>query len=93
MLAELQSNIRFIEFNDSVFSSDNTLLFSASPKQKLQAWQATDGALVGQWQAFKTPQRDRSSVINITQIKTKEIAIITSDGVYQTWSLSPSTSK
>ena len=46
-LAELQSNIRFIEFNDSTFSNNNKLLFSASPKQKLQAWRVTDGELLG----------------------------------------------
>jgi len=88
-MAELQSNIRFIEFNDSKFSDDNSLLLSASPKQKLQAWRVKDGELVGEWQAYKVEHRDRASVINITQISAKEIATITSDGIYQTWSLLP----
>ncbi len=85
--SELQSNIRFIEFNDSTFSSNNKLLFSASPKQKLQAWQVKDGELVGEWQALKT-DRDRASVLTIAHTKNREIATITSDGIYQTWSLS-----
>lgn len=93
LLAELQSSIRFIEFNASVFSLDNRLLFSASPKQKLQAWRVADGELFGQWQAFKVAHRDRSSVISIKQINNKQIATITSDGVYQTWALPNGQSK
>jgi WD40 repeat protein len=86
-LAKLQSNIRFIAFNDSTFSFDNTLLFSASAKQKAQAWRTSDGELIAQWQAFKQEKRYRSSVLKITQINLSEVATITSDGVYQTWSL------
>lgn len=86
-LASLQTNIRFIAFNDAMFSLDNTLLFSASPKQKAQVWRISDGELIAQWQAFKQQKRYRSSVLNITQISTTQVATITSDGVYQTWSL------
>jgi len=87
-VSELQSNIRFIEFNDSTFSANNQLLFSASPRQKLQAWRVKDGELVGEWQASTAEQGGRASVINIVHTQAKEIATMTSDGVYQTWALS-----
>jgi len=86
--AELESNIKFIEFNDSQISENNQWLVSASPKQKLQLWQVKSGKLLGQWQAYKTENRDRASVIAIQLINNQTIATVTSDGVYQTWPIS-----
>jgi WD40 repeat protein len=83
--SELASNIKFIEFNDSIITHNNQWLFSASPKQLLQLWQVKDGALLGEWQAFKYEDKYRSSVLSIKLISPKEIATITSDGVYETW--------
>ncbi|MDG1750227.1 MAG: hypothetical protein P8I03_00945 [Thalassotalea sp.] len=83
--SELASSIKFIEFNDSVITHNNQWLLSASPKQKLQLWQVKDGALIGEWFAFKNEDKYRSSVIKINLINPKEIATISSDGVYETW--------
>ncbi len=83
--AELNSNIKFIEFNDSQFSKDNQWLASASPKQKLQLWQVKNGQLLGKWRAFLHKDRQRSSVIAIEFIANNKLATITSDGVFETW--------
>jgi WD40 repeat protein len=83
--SELSSNIKFIEFNDSVIANNNKWLLSASPKQKLQLWQVKDGKLLGEWQAFKHEDKFRSSVISIKLINKKVIATINSDGVFETW--------
>ena len=84
MIAQLESNIRFIEFNDADFSDNNEYLFTGSPKQKLQAWHVNSGQLIAQWQAMKLEKR-RSSVLSIQAINKTEIASITSDGIYQVW--------
>jgi len=86
--AELATNIKFLEFNDGKISKDNQWLVSASPKQKLQLWQVKTGKLLGQWQAFKIESRDRASVIAIQLVDKQTIASVTSDGVYQTWPIS-----
>jgi WD40 repeat protein len=83
--SELASNIKFIEFNDSVITHNNQWLLSASPKQKLQLWQVKDGALIGEWHAFKNENKYRASVINIKLINPTKIATMSSDGVYETW--------
>mgnify|MGYP000349314617 CR=1 FL=1 len=87
--SELDSNLKFIEFNDSTFANKNQWLLSASPKQKLQLWQVKNGELLGEWQAFITGERYRSSVINIQLISRQEIATMTSEAVYQTWPIKP----
>ncbi|GLX78235.1 hypothetical protein tinsulaeT_15750 [Thalassotalea insulae] len=87
--AELNSHIKFIEFNDSQFSSNNLWLASASPKQKLRLWQVKTGKLSAQWLTFKNKNRNRASVITLKFINNTTLATITSDGVYQTWDLPP----
>lgn len=87
--SELATSIKFIEFNDSQLANNNNWLLSASPKQKLQLWQVKTGKLLGQWQAFKIEQRDRASVISIQLINPTTIATVTSDGVFESWKLSP----
>ncbi|MEW6990543.1 WD40 repeat domain-containing protein [Colwelliaceae bacterium 6441] len=84
---ELSSNIKFIEFNDSAIVNNNKWLLSASPKQKLQLWQVKDGTLLGEWQAYKNEKKYRASVITIKLINSKEIATISSDGVFEIWPL------
>jgi len=87
--SELNSNLKFIEFNDAVFVNKNRWLLSALPKQKLQLWQVKDGELLGEWQAFITGESYRSSVIDIQLIKPKEIATMTSEGVFERWTINP----
>ncbi|NRA59783.1 MAG: hypothetical protein HRU25_02510 [Psychrobium sp.] len=50
-LSSLHSNIRFVQFNTSVFSDDNQWFITGSPKQKLKLWQVSDGMLIGEWHA------------------------------------------
>ncbi|MDO6426071.1 hypothetical protein Q4489_03555 [Thalassotalea sp. 1_MG-2023] len=89
--AELGSHVKFIEFNDSQIINHNKWLLSASPKQVIQLWRVSDGELIAQWQAYKHEQRFRSSVLAIEMINPNTIASITSDGVYQQWSVSITT--
>lgn len=84
-VADLNTSIKFIEFNDSVIANKNKWLLSASPKQKLQLWQVNSGDLLGEWQSFKVESRDRASVIDIQLIDNKTIATLTSDGMFELW--------
>lgn len=86
LIAELDSHLRFIEFNDTKFSSDNKLLLSGSPKQTLQLWRMRDGKLIAQWQAKQL--KKRSSVISVA-FQDENILSNTSDGVLQTWAMPP----
>ena len=83
--SNLDSSLKFIEFNDSVIVNKNKWLLSALPKQKLQLWEIKSGRLLGEWQAFKDDSKFRSSVIAIELINSTEIATLTSDGVYEVW--------
>ncbi len=85
--ADLDSTIKFLEFNDAMFSDNNQWLVSVSPKQKIELWQVKTGKLIGQWQAYKTEDRYRASVIAVEFIGNNTLATVTSDGVYQTWPL------
>ena len=87
LFSELNSSLRFIEFNQSQFSADKQWLLSGGPKQTLQLWQLTTGELKGHWQTFKHPERYRSSVLSAKFIDEQTIASLTSDGVYQTWQM------
>lgn len=86
-LSELNTPIKFIEFNDACFDQQNKWLLSGSPKQKLALWQVSNGAKLAEWQTFKTEQRDRASVLAVSIIDDNQVASFTSDGVYQTWPL------
>lgn len=86
-LSELQSNIKFIEFNDAQFANNNQWLLTASPKQRLQLWEVLSGELIGEWQAKQGNKRSRSSVLSIEFISPSEIATVTSDGIYEVWPL------
>ena len=85
--SELASSIKFIEFNDASFAHNNQWLLTASPKQKLQLWQVKDGALLGEWHAFKHKDKYRASVLTIKLINPTELVTISSDGVYEVWAI------
>ena len=84
LISELDSHLRFMVFNDTVISADNTLLLSGSPKQTIKLWRITDGKLMAQWQAAKI--KTRSSVLSIA-FKDNTVLSSTSDGVLEEWEL------
>jgi WD40 repeat protein len=88
LIAELDSHLRFMEFNDTKFSSDKSLMLSGSPKQTIQLWRLSDGRLIAQWEAKKL--KKRSSVLSIA-FKENQVLSTTSDGILETWTM-PSTS-
>ena len=87
LFSELQSSVRFLEFNQSEFAPDKQWLLTGGPKQKLLLWRVTTGELQYQWQTFQEPTRQRSSVLSVAFIDNDTIASVTSDGVYQTWQI------
>jgi len=90
IIAELDTNLRFFEFNDSIFSSDNSMLLTGSPKQVIKLWRVADGALVAQWQSEVT--RGRSSVLSVAYLEQDKAVTINSDGLFEQWQL-PSAKK
>jgi WD40 repeat protein len=88
-ISQMSTIERFIEFNDSVFSSDKQWFLTGSPKQKIKLWRVSDGELVGQWTAKKI--RNRSSVLSVVFSKNNQLKSHTSDGVLQNWNLPPGT--
>ncbi|MFT5757757.1 MAG: WD40 repeat protein [Alteromonadaceae bacterium] len=86
-LSELDTHLRFFEFNHSKFSSDNKLLLSGSPKQKLQLWRVSDGALIGQWQAYQ--ESSRASVLATSLNDQHQAMSMTTGGMLETWDLPP----
>ena len=87
-VAELDTVKRFIEFNDSVFSADNQWFLTGSPKQKINLWRVSDGAMIGEWQAKQ--QRQRAAVLGVAFNEQQQIISETSDGIAEVWSLPPS---
>ena len=85
VLAELDTNLRFFEFNDSIFSSDNSLLLTGSPKQVIKLWRVADGALLAEWQSEMT--RGRSSVLSVAYSGQDKVVTTNSDGLFEQWQL------
>ncbi|KGJ94446.1 WD40 repeat domain-containing protein [Colwellia psychrerythraea] len=85
VLAELDTKLRFFEFNDSLFSVDNSLFLTGSPKQVIKLWRVSDGALVAEWQSEMT--RGRSSVLSVAYLDHDKIVTINSDGLFEQWQL------
>jgi WD40 repeat protein len=83
-ISELQTSLRFIEVNHSAFSSDQQYFLTGSPKQKLQLWRVSDGELIGEWLSTKI---GRSSVLQVAFVQPTTIAILTSDGNYELFSV------
>lgn len=84
-LAELDTNLRFFEFNDSRFSKDNSLLLTGSPKKVIKLWRVTDGVLVGEWESEMT--RGRSSILSVAYAGQGKIVTSNSDGLFEQWLL------
>jgi len=83
MQAELQTSLKFIEFNDSSFSADGKKILTGLPNRKIQLWQVIDGELLAEWQAHKIEGKYRSSVLAVAMLNSKQIASINSDGMYE----------
>jgi WD40 repeat protein len=84
-IAELDTNLRFFEFNDSRFSADNSLLLTGSPKQVIKLWRVADGALVAEWQSEMT--KGRSSVLSVAYDGNDKVVTSNSDGLFEHWQL------
>ncbi len=91
VIAELDTNLRFFEFNDSIFSADNSLLLSGSPKQVIKLWRVSDGALIAEWQSTMT--RGRSSVLSVAYLDQDKLVTSNSDGLFEQWQLPSVNSK
>lgn len=87
LFSELQSTVRFIEFNQSQFSPNKQWFLTGGPRQKLQLWRSTTGELYSRWTTFKPPENIRSSVLSVRFLNNDSVASLTSDGVYQTWQI------
>ncbi|WP_019029957.1 WD40 repeat domain-containing protein [Colwellia piezophila] len=85
VLAELDTNLRFFEFNDSIFSADNSLLLTGSPKQVIKLWRVADGVLIAEWQSTMT--RGRSSVLSVAYSGQDKAVTTNSDGLFEHWQL------
>lgn len=94
LIADLDTYLKFIEVNDSVFSDDKRYFLTGSPRQVLQLWRVADGALLAQWQS--SMEYGRASVLSvainegnnetITNAKSvKSIIASNSDGVLEQW--------
>jgi WD40 repeat protein len=85
VLSELDTNLRFFEFNDSVFSSDNSLLLTGSPKQVIKLWRVSDGVLIAKWQSIMT--HGRSSILSVAYLDQDKVVTANSDGLFEQWAL------
>lgn len=83
VVAELDTHLRFFEFNDSLFSADNTLLLTGSPKQVIKLWRVSDGALIAEWESEIT--LGRSSVLSVAYVGQDKVATSNSDGLFEHW--------
>lgn len=94
VIAELDTYLKFLEVNDSVFSDDNRLFLTGSPRRVLQLWRVADGALLGQWES--TAEFGRASVLSVAMNEAqnksmakaksvKSIVATNSDGVLEQW--------
>ncbi len=82
-LSELDTSLRFFEFNDSRFSADNSLLLSGSPKQVIKLWRVADGALIAEWQSEVT--KGRASILSVAYDGDDKIVTSNSDGLLEQW--------
>jgi WD40 repeat protein len=85
LLSELDTNLRFFEFNDSLFSRDNSLLLTGSPKQIIKLWRVSDGVLIAEWQSEMT--RGRSSILSVAYAEQDKVVTTNSDGLFEQWGL------
>ena len=87
LISELDTYLKFIEVNDSIFSNDKRFYLTGSPRQVLQLWRVADGALLAQWES--AIQFGRASVLSVTMNEgpnnTMSISASNSDGVLEQW--------
>jgi len=94
LIASLDTYLKFIEVNDSVFSSDKRLFLTGSPRRVLQLWRVADGALLAQWESLAA--YGRASVLSVAMNEgnsekmakaksVKSIVASNSDGVLEQW--------
>lgn len=96
LIADLDTYLKFIEVNGSVFSDDKHFFLTGSPRQVLQLWRVADGALLAQWES--SMQFGRASVLSVaineasttdkTMASGKNVLSIfasNSDGVLEQW--------
>ncbi|MCJ8320749.1 MAG: hypothetical protein MJK12_14010 [Colwellia sp.] len=87
LIAELDTYLKFIEVNGSVFSDDKRFFLTGSPRQVLQLWRVADGALLAQWES--SMQFGRASVLSVTindgANGNMSISASNSDGVFEQW--------
>lgn len=94
VIAELDTYLKFIEVNNSVFSDDKRLFLTGSPRQVLQLWRVADGALLAQWES--SMEYGRASVLSVAMVEgnnetmantksVKSIIASNSDGVLEHW--------
>jgi WD40 repeat protein len=94
LIASLDTYLKFLEINDSVFSADKRLFLTGSPRQVLQLWRVADGALLAQWES--SVQYGRASVLTVAMNEensetlenaksVKSIVVSNSDGVLEQW--------
>jgi len=94
LIANLDTYLKFIEVNDSVFSNEKRFFLTGSPRQVLQLWRVADGALLAQWQS--SVQYGRASVLSVAineendetmanAQNVKSIIASNSDGVLEQW--------
>ena len=84
--ADLDTYLKFLEINDSVFSDDKSVFLTGSPRRVLQLWRVADGALIGQWES--TAEFGRASVLSVALNEEQSVKIIVatnSDGVLEQW--------
>jgi WD40 repeat protein len=86
LIADLDTYLKFLEINDSVFSDDKSVFLTGSPRRVLQLWRVADGALIGQWES--TAEFGRASVLSVALNEEQSVKIIVatnSDGVLEQW--------
>jgi len=94
LIASLDTYLKFIEVNDSVFSADKRLFLTGSPRQVLQLWRVADGALLAQWES--SMQYGRASVLSVAMHESNDktlenvnsitsVIASNSDGVLEQW--------
>jgi WD40 repeat protein len=94
LIADLDTYLKFLEINDSVFSDDKRVFLTGSPRRVLQLWRVADGALIGQWES--TAEYGRASVLSVAMNEAKNksmtnaksvqsIVATNSDGVIEQW--------
>lgn len=82
----LDTNLKFLEFNDSSFANQGQYILTGSPNRKIHLWHTVTGELERQWISHKEEGRDRASVLAVA-IQPNKIMTISSDGVYEEYSL------